>query len=224
MIFNHELNANLRNNCTTHSDTAENDRLYPRVLAGEADAKEQMIVNNLPLAISVVDEFLTKHAGFRHLRDDLIAEAFLAVVNAVQTMSPYQGENSPNPTSYLFKSVYRQLTRCLDETPLINPARHRMKHARRTRTAANIPNVASRIDINKTTLGGSAESPGVFELRDLISSCCLSPDDQTIVAMRENGSSFQEIAQAIGLSRNTTHRMYAAIRDRFDAKMKELQQ
>jgi DNA-directed RNA polymerase specialized sigma24 family protein len=99
-----------------------------------------------------------------------------------------------------------------------------MKHARRTRTAANIPNVASRIDINKTTLGGSAESPGVFELRDLISSCCLSPDDQTIVAMRENGSSFQEIAQAIGLSRNTTHRMYAAIRDRFDAKMKELQQ
>src|SRR3990167_3565186 len=99
MRYNQELNANLRAACSTPTSTEDNDQLYVRVLAGDDNAREQMTVNNLPLVLSVVDLFIGKRPDCQYLRDDLVAEGFLAVVNAVQRIPACQEKRRPNPTS-----------------------------------------------------------------------------------------------------------------------------
>jgi RNA polymerase sigma factor (sigma-70 family) len=225
MKYNHELKANLQAVCDTNTDATENDRLYHLLVDGDESAKEQMIVNNLPLAASCAASYVARHQEYSHLQDDLIGEGFLAIVNAVNTIHQRTNNGNGRITSYIIKCIHRHINRFIDKSPLIPASARALRRARRDKTAyPAIPKVTATKDVTRAKLNTSAEPIGVVELRDTIDSCCLSAEDRAIVAMRQRGSTFQEIAATLGLSCNTTHRMYLEIQHRFDAKMKELQQ
>lgn len=201
MKYNHELNTNLRAACKTTSSTDDNDHLYPLVASGDAYARQRIIINNMPLVISLVESYLSSRTDYVYLQDDLIAEGFLGLVEAANNLAT-PGRIVTNPTSYLSRSIRFHIYRAA-------------KHS---------PYQTCEKDISKMMLGARSNTISSIDTRDIIDSCCESDDDFTILKMREQGHSFQEISHAINVSVGTAHNRYVAIRERFDAKMKELQQ
>ena len=57
---------------------ARNNQLYPAVLAGDAAAREAMILNNLGLVVVKADSLIRQTPALAYLRDDLVAQGTLA--------------------------------------------------------------------------------------------------------------------------------------------------
>ena len=68
-------------------DAEKNAALFERVAAGDAAAREEMIVGNMPLAVAKVESFLRCFPGVAHLRDDLTSAAFTGLIKAVNQMA-----------------------------------------------------------------------------------------------------------------------------------------
>ena len=211
MRYNHELNGNLRAACNKAGTVTENNRLYPLVASGDAEAREQMIVNNMPLALTLVESYLASRPQYVHLQDDISAEAFLRVVEVVNLFAT--GRKITNPTSYLSRSIRRHIRASVQQASFI-----RSPHGEQP------PCVSTERDTSKVMLGVRAETVGNIDIRDVIDSCCESSLDRELVALREKGHTFAEMATLTRIPRRTVVRMLHAIRNRFDAKTKELQQ
>jgi len=211
MKYNHELNANLREACKTSASADDNDRLYQLVASGDADARQQMITNNMPLVISLVESYLSSRPDYAYLQDDLVAEGFLRIVEVVEHFA--SGRKVSNPTSYLSRSIRRHIHKNAKQSQLIH-----------TPPNINSPRILTNLDASKMKMGDRSRSTDSVDLRDILTACCESDDERAILNMREQGFTFREIARSIRVSLNTAHTMYVAIRDRFDSKMRELQQ
>ena len=68
-------------------NAAKNWTLFERVAAGDAAAREEMIVGNMPLAVARVESFMRLCPEVAHLRDDLTSAAFTGLVKAVNQMA-----------------------------------------------------------------------------------------------------------------------------------------
>ena len=73
-------------------DAEKNAALYQRVAAGDAAAREEMIVGNMPLAVAKVESFIRCFPEVAHLRDDLTSAAFIGLVKAVNKMAKAAGK------------------------------------------------------------------------------------------------------------------------------------
>jgi DNA-directed RNA polymerase specialized sigma24 family protein len=211
MKYNHELINNLRSVCDKPSNAQDNEQLYPLVAAGDADARQQMIVNNLPLVITLVDLFLSSKPDHAHLRDDLMAEGFLSVVEVINIF--VSGRKVSNPTSYLSRSIRRRIQNTAKQSQLICTPRDIVS-----------PQIVTSVDTSKMMLGARGDTISSINLRDMIHSCCISPLEKTLVTLREANCMFAEMAKATNTPQTTVRRMFKAIHERFDAKVKELQQ
>ena len=214
MQYNHELVNDMCRFCKKHTDRKENDRLYRRLLAGDDQAGEQLVVNNMPLVVAVVDIFITKHRMYEYLRDDLTSEGFLAITSAV--CSAGDKDNIQNITSYLFKSIYRALSTFSDRTGVIGNRSSRL----RKRLAQT--KITTNKDVSKCTLSKTVEPTNMVDLRDLVESCCLSESDRTLIRMREEKYTLRQIASELNLPCTNVKRMFWAIRDRFVKKYQDL--
>ena len=163
MKYNHELVNDMRQCCQKHTDKQENDRLYLRVLEGDAKAKEQLVVNNMPLVVAIVDCFIEKHPMYDYLRDDLTSEGFVALAAAAQ--SPNRKRDT---TSYLSKSIRSSLRKFVGRSGVVS------NRSSRLRAKPGQPKVVTNKDVSKFTLGSTVEPTSIVDLRDLIASCCLS--------------------------------------------------
>jgi DNA-directed RNA polymerase specialized sigma24 family protein len=211
MRYNHELNGNLRAACNKPATVAENNRLYPLVVAGDDEAHEQMIVNNMPLALVLVESFLAARPQYAHLQDDISAEAFLRVVEVVNLFATGRKVNSP--TSYLSRSIRRHIRASVQQAAFV-----------RSPLGEQPPHVSTQHDTSKIMLGVRTRTVGNIDLSDLIDACCESSLDRELVSLREEGHTFAEIATRTRIPKRTVIRMFHAIRDRFDAKTKALHQ
>ena len=200
MKYNHELIGNLRTMCDAPLCTDDNDRLYPAVAAGDAEAREKMIVNNMPLVIALVESHLSAFPAFEHLRDDLTAAGFLGLTAAANNLASAKRRVS-NPTSYLSRSVRYHIYRTA------KPPRHQ--------TCGK--------DMSRRMFGARSENPSSIDARDFIESCCASELDRLLVSHREAGRTFAEIANIENISQTTVRRMFRAIGNRVYAKRRELQ-
>ena len=197
----------MRRCCKTHTDKQENDRLYHLVLAGDGRAEKELVVNNLPLVVSIVDSFITRCPMYEYLRDDLTSEGFVALVTAVRSAN-----RKRDTTSYLSKSIRTSLRKLMGRVGVVS------NRSSRLRTKPGQPKAVTTKDVSKYTLGQSVEPTSMIELRDLIDACCLSELDRTIVRMREERYTIRQIAKVVGLPTMTTQELWAAIRDRFEEK------
>ena len=179
-------------------DAEKNSALFERVAAGDAAAREEMIVGNMPLAVAKVESFLRCFPGVAHLRDDLTSAAFTGLVKAVNQMAEgcdiKDSAIGIRPTASVPGSTgsWAELT---EDENLCPSAAHVQGscHAPKgkswsVRTVVNA--IPERFEVP------SYEKE--LEMRDLIDSCCTCDEERTFVAMREAGHTLDEIAAVLG--------------------------
>jgi len=202
-------------------DAAKNAALFERVAAGDAAAREEMIVGNMPLAVAKVESFLRCFPGVTHLRDDLTSAAFTGLVKAVNQMADgcriKQPENW-NPTDCIGTWINRELSRLTESEAPIHIPQDSARLAKQKGEPIPIPVVQNVIPERFEVPSYEKE----LEMRDLIESCCRSPEERTFVAMREAEHTYAEIAAAIGKPLASTYAMAKALNARVQQKLKAL--
>jgi len=202
--------------------TAEkNVEQYPRVAAGDEAAREDMINGNMPLVFSKVESFLRCFPHLVHLRDDLVSAGCVGLVRAVNQMAKGCRIRKPrnwNPTDYMGTAIYRKFSELIeDESPIRVP--HTSKdRARAEGEELEVPGVVNK----KSERLEMPSYEGEFETRDLIELCCTCDEERTFVAMRKAGHTFVEIANALNMSRMSTHRMAKKLEGRVVRKLEAL--
>jgi RNA polymerase sigma factor (sigma-70 family) len=192
--YNHELIDSMRHACKP-STKQDNERLYGSLLAGNTVAGEELIVNNMPLVVSIIDGYLKKFPELETERDDLTAEGFLALTRAVKALN-LSNTAACNVTGYLGRSV---------ENHLVDLARKR---------ARQVVTQSSDVDYSKRSLAG-IDSIERVEVEDLLRHACKTAFDWSLVRLRLEGHTTREIAAQYGISNSTIKRALKLVRDRF---------
>ncbi|REJ65603.1 MAG: hypothetical protein DWQ31_16825 [Planctomycetota bacterium] len=215
--YNHDLIQSLGQCIDEPLDREKNDALYARLCAGDADAREEMIQGNMPLVIDKVNSYVNTFPQAEFLQDDMQSAGFLGLVQAVSAMMEHKLPQRSNATGYISVSVQREIGKVVDNELTIRvPDRtKRLKRAQNEKIDA-----PKNVGVPSETLAddGQQHGPAMFELRDLIETCCLCEEDRVIVAMREQGHSDEEIGQAINVPKTTAYMMRRELYQRFLAK------
>jgi len=201
----------------------KNEELYVRVMAGDAQARQEMIEGNMALVGSNVNEYIRKHPEAAHLRDDLRSAGYVGLVQAVGAMARHRDPENSNPTGYMSVAIRREISRFADNEATISIPDRTQREARKGNRPLVAPAVRQGIPKSLADSGPDAAQK-LAETRDLLDSCCQSEDDRTILRMREEGYADRDIAKAIGLAHTTTYMMRRELQRRYLQKIRELEE
>ena len=211
--YNPELNANLRARFQKAATRKENLRLYPRVAAGDPDAREEMITHNMPFVIYLVEAHLRKWPKRAHLQDELTANGFMRLVDAVNRLANQKRVGKCNPTGFISPLRNRSLYDTALDCALV-----------RTPHYAPSVTVTTDLDVSKVMLSNGVDTPEDIDTREAIEVCCETEEESLCVAAREQGYSFRDIQESFGFSRMAASRALGNVLRRYDAKkQRELQ-
>lgn len=201
-----KYNTELVSQMSASLTVEDNLLLVPRVAAGDEDAKREMIEGNMALVISTTDDYLRRHPQYAYLRDDLTSAAFIGLIDAVGNIIGIEGEAAVDlkaPVEYLRVAIKRSLWHATETEAMVRIP-HATQHGA-TAEGNRIPPIVPSSTSLDTCTCNSDES--VFEMRDLIQSCCATQAELTFIEMRECGYSVKEIADALEISVPKTYRM-----------------
>ena len=202
-------------------DVEKNLALFRRVTAGDAAAREEMIVGNMPLAVAKVESFVRCFPGITHLRDDLASAAFTGLVKAVNKMAAGEGPRSTAPSApldFIGMWINRELGELVEsETTIRLPARSKYR-ARAQGNELSSPTVCNVIPERFAVPSYEKE----LEMRDLIDACCTCDEERTFVAMREAGHTYAEVGKAIDMPLTSTYVMAKELDARVQGKLAAL--
>jgi hypothetical protein len=218
--MSNRYNALLVSQMSEPLDAERNVALFERVLAGDAAAREEMIVGNMPLAVVKVESFIRCLPGIAHLRDDLTSSAFTGLVKAVNQMADgtaLKYEGNWNPTDCIGAWINRELGELIETEGIVPP--HTSKNrARAQGKELTLPTIVNVIPERFEVPSYERE----LEMRDLIESCCACEEERTFIAMREAGYTLAEIAAAINRSVASTYRMGKSLDARVQHKLEAI--
>ena len=218
--YNNTLVADMARLCKPFC-SEDNDRLYPLVAAGGADARQQMIEGNMSLAVAKVESFIRCFPGVGHLRDDLTSAAFVGLTKAVNQMAEgcqiKQPENW-NPTDCIGAWINRELSRLVeDETPIRVP--HETDRLAKQKGEPIVPPTVCNATPERFEIPSYQKQ---LEDRDLIESCAACDEERTLLAMRMAGHSNAEIGKAIHKSEESTRGLRKQLEARIRRKVEAL--
>ena len=213
----------LTNKITQSSDSERNERLYPRVMAGDEKAREEMIESNMPLVICKVDSFVRRYPQLEHLRDDLHSAGFVGLVKAVNKMAEHKEPSKVNPTGYISVAITHEFVKLAQKEAVHSGIELADSPEIDMDLADDVPEVSHSIPESVVDTNQS-EATELFELRDLLQSCCESDEERTLLRMREEGCSDREIAEALNMSRTSIQRLRKELEQRFNQKCRELKE
>lgn len=189
-----------------------NDRLYPRVVAGDQEAIKKMIESNMSLVVDKVDSFIGCFPGVAHLRDDMIGEGFFGLTKAVRLMSESGAKEGANPTGYISFWIKKHIGLVVDGEYANGACSTTI--ADRKSKGEELPHQVP-MPTTVREMYNVDDPNSLMELRDLIYACCETEEDRVIVDMREKGYVDKEIAATLDLPITTTYMMRRAIYARF---------
>jgi len=220
--YNNALMADLHG--ATNNETLDAERnlaLFERLKAGDAAAREEMIVGNIPLAVAKVDGFIRCFPDTSYLRDDLTSAAMVGLTKAVNKMAAGKGPRRLSPSSpvdFMGMWINRELRRLEeDETPIRVP-HESQRLARQTEEPIVAPAVSHMTPERFETPTHQKQ----LEDRDLMESCCACDDERTWLAMRLAGHTNAAIARAIDRPDESTRRLGKRVESRIIRKMEVL--
>ncbi len=117
------------------SSVDENMDLYTRIRAGDERAINEMIERNMPLALDRANTFLKSYRRFRHLKDDMVSEAYLALTTVVRSFVEHE---AAKPTGKMVFEIDKRLGNFIDTE--IGAGMMSDRSVRRKRAAGDIPN------------------------------------------------------------------------------------
>jgi hypothetical protein len=190
-----KYNKPLRDSMECWCQPADNTALYRKVATGDEKARKRMIVDNMPMVVSIVDKYLSVNEDCDYLRDDLMSEGFLALTGVVDALRTTHLTHERAVTSYLF-------------TAIRNAARKAACHS------AHQP---AGKDCSKRTMSCCSSNEEV-DAADLIKACCRTPLERELVRLRQKGYSLRVIANKLRTNYSAVQTGYTAIQDRYNEK------
>lgn len=187
-----------------------NAELYPKVVAGDQEAREMMIHANMPLVLNCVESFILTFPSAEFLRDDMVSAGFVGLVDAVNRFST--NEAIDNPTGYITVAVSREIGKLVDDEGSIRVPSRTKHHKKVKGEDVDIP---ERLDDFPETIEDSTHALEMVELRDTLASCCESDEERDILRMREANYVDREIADVLGLPLTTTYMLRRTLYQRF---------
>lgn len=214
MSYNVALVSSMIANGATAS-REKNDILWPRVVAGEKSACDEMIQSNMSLVIDKVDSYIRSFPDLAYLRDDLISEGFVGLVYAVNKKmvgSSPRGDKKVNPTGYMSYWIAYHIGLVADKEAALGSC---TKTVRRKRDDGR--SLPRHVPLPKNMESETYDDAGfrILELKDEILGCCETEDDRVIVDLREKGYVDSEIAKTLNLPHTTVYVMRREIYRRF---------
>ena len=183
------------------TDTRQrNDELHQRIAKGDKKARDQLIELNLPLATMKVDDYLACFPRLEYLRDDLIGDGQLALVDAANRLQ--SAGKVKDATSYLRVAIQKAIGNVID-TELYGKDRD----ARRQPDDASYNRQQLAKVCNSDHVIGELEHDPRKEadLLELIVGCCESDEERAIVDLRRKGYVDAEIAKTLDIPLTTTY-------------------
>jgi len=211
-----KLNTDIIRLWTEPATVKSNNLLYPRVALGCGRSREQMILSNIGLIVSEVNRFLAFVPGFSHLRDDLISDAFVGLVRAVNKMASDGIVNDANPTSFMAMSIRG----CFGKTVEGEQTIRIPSETRRQKKSKGIELEPPAREFSHYTEEEMEEAftydpRKMRDLRETLDACCESDVERKIIELRERKFVDREIAERLGLPLTTTYVMRRTLYARF---------
>lgn len=125
------------------SSVDENMGLYERIRSGDESAIREMIERNMPLALGRANAFSMSHRRFKHLKDDLVGEAYLALTTVVRS---FVENEATKPTGRMVFEIDRHLGDYIDTE--IGSGMMSSRSVQRKRADGDIPHRLP-IDVSK---------------------------------------------------------------------------
>ena len=202
------------------SCTEDNNRLYPLVAAGDAEARQQMIEGNMPLVVAKVNAYLVEHPHLAYLRVDLTSAGFMGLTKAVNKMATRRVKN---PTAYIGTAINYEFHYLLEtEMPI------QVSHSQRRRAKANgkeieVPTVINKMpDHCRLPMAPQVQE---VEARELLRSCCNDNVERRILRLRELGCTYEQVTQRVPYKRsqigNIVRRIEAAYFKKRDLRRRQ---
>jgi RNA polymerase sigma factor (sigma-70 family) len=190
----------------------ENDLLCPKVIAGDKDARDALIVGNMSLVITKVNTFIQGHPSAAHLRDDLTSAGFVGLTKAVDELT----SEIKNPMGYIATSIYNHLGFLLESEMSIRIPHESKRLSRNTDKPIKECEIYS---IQDDSLLSASETD--FDMRDLIDTCYESDKEQEFVRLREAGYTLAEISEKLDIGLNKLFYLSSKLYERVKQKLQE---
>lgn len=193
----------------TETDTRQrNNELLPLVMSGDAAAREEMILLNMPLATFKVDAYLSCFPHLEYLREDLISEGYVALVDAVNRAV---NGGVRNPTGYLSVAIQKQIGQSID-AELFATSKH---SARYWRGQGDEPVPLQKVPNSDYVLAElEYDTRKKDDLKELIVGCCESDEECAIVDLRMKGYKDDEIARQLDIPKTTVFMLRRELHER----------
>lgn len=185
---------------TTEVETKQrNNELFDLVVGGSKVARDEMIVLNMPLVTFKVDAYLSCFPHLEYLRDDLVGEGNLALVEVMNHIGT-GNVKAGNVTGYLSLSIQKRIGQAIDGE-MFTTSKHSVRRWRREGENANPLHKVPNSDFVLSQLENDTRKEA--DLLDAILDCCESDEERAIVDLRIKGYKDDEIASQLEISKTT---------------------
>jgi len=181
-----------------------NAELVELYLAGDSEAADELIMNNIGLVKATVDIVLRLWPGYRYLYDDLVGDGLLALTQAVRHLT------APPETSFknlVIGAVRLALFKVFER-----------RECRYTDTFSNI-----EINSEDPLLAVECGDFELLEWHEFFGAQCLTEQDREILRLNLEGYSLEETSTMLSAPRRSVYRAFAQLRQRIqEAVLQEL--
>lgn len=191
-----------------------NKLLCQQVRNGGKEALDRMVLGNLRLVHRKVRSFLRQNPQYNYLSDDLTSEGCLGLAQAVTALANSKRVVA-NPVGYLCRAITNAISAAaqVEGTNMSPQARQYAK----SKDEEILP--LKRVPFT-SLYKMKVEPHAMVDARHTIFSCAETPEDRTLLTMREVKYTFSEIADALGCSKSWVHRRVNMLGDLAEAKIR----
>ncbi len=165
-----------------------------------------MIEANLPLVFLKVSTYTGMYPNVAFLHNDLVSEGVLAVSLAIRHLADLPTpEDKGNPTGFIGQRIIWAITRLVD-----NDNKAHTGGGKKQVYACKFDdfddgegNTEKKQLVNQYEIPPTLDDDpmAMVDIRDALLSICQTPEDRIILKMRENGSTDQDIADRLDITR-----------------------
>lgn len=191
--------------------------LYDRVVAGNEDAVNEMIEENMPLVTWKLNQFLMQVPQGEYLKDDLYSAGNLALVDAANKIADGALDDESNLSAYLESSIYRAFRDTLTDEPQVGPSSRTVRR-HLDDDDFDPPQCIEISELTEEEEPYYHEPTPEFEIMEEIFACCHSERDRQIVTLRAEGLKDREIASKLMTSEPTVRKARHEIERRYQER------
>lgn len=182
----------------------QNEVLITRLIAGDVEARDKLIVLNQRLVFVTVDRTLRLWTNFQHFRDDLIGEGMLALVQAIDRLKSI-GEAERPIRNYLITAIRNAL---VSELVGSRGERGQVAHYQTTHYVDSYHRVPEHVLAVVDPVFAQIEN------REFLLSLCETQREREILSHYLSGEKPVDIIKATEFSREVVHKTLRQFREK----------